>query len=132
MSRPVNLRDYERKKAESALWESKYIEVSKENNLLKARNQKLEKLIKSIEDDCKNCFAKNLEFDFEGCLEMIEAARSKEPEKYTFRFVLSVYGDGKSRDEAWKNVLNVYGLDENTEYDQAWQVISDTARSGDE
>jgi len=43
---------------------------------LKARNEKLEALRKSIEDDCKNCFAKNLEFDFEGCLEMIEAARS--------------------------------------------------------
>jgi len=45
MSRPVNLRDYERKKAESELWESKYIEASKENFVLKQEIQNLYKIV---------------------------------------------------------------------------------------
>jgi hypothetical protein len=45
MSRPVNLRDYERKKAESELWERKYIEMSKENFVLKQEILNLYKIV---------------------------------------------------------------------------------------
>lgn len=54
-------------------YEDELAALEQENAKLRARVERLTEAVTNTIADCKNCYAKDLEFDYEGCEEILSA-----------------------------------------------------------